>query len=64
MEHTKLQMPAATTAPLKVYWVYAIPLVLIHAISLLAVLPWLFTWTSVIVMAVGVFVFEIGRAHV
>lgn len=57
MEHTKLQMPAATTEPIKVYWVYAVPLVLIHIISLLAFLPWLFTWTSVIVMIVGVFVF-------
>ena len=51
---SKLSLPAAT-APTKVYWIYAVPLVLIHVAALLAVLPWLFSWTGLIVMVAGVF---------
>ena len=49
-------MPAAT-APAKVYWIYAAPLLLIHALALLAAIPWLFSWSGVIAMVIGVFVF-------
>ncbi len=52
----KLPMPAAT-APAKVYWIYAAPLLLIHALALLAAIPWLFSWSGVIAMVIGVFVF-------
>ena len=53
---SRLAKPAAT-APPKVYWVYAVPLVLIHLLALTAVLPWLFSWTGVILMVAGVFIF-------
>jgi stearoyl-CoA desaturase (delta-9 desaturase) len=49
-------MPEAT-APPKIYWIYALPLVLIHVIALTAVLPWIFSWTGLIIMVVGIFVY-------
>jgi fatty-acid desaturase len=41
----------------KVLWVYAIPIVSIHLLALAAVVPWLFSWTGLVVMIVGVHVF-------
>ena len=49
-------MPPATE-PIRVYWVYAVPVVLIHVLALLAVLPWLFSWSGLLVLVVGVFIF-------
>jgi stearoyl-CoA desaturase (delta-9 desaturase) len=53
---SKLKKPEATE-PTKVYWLYAVPIVAIHILALLAVLPWLFSWSGLIAMVVGVFVY-------
>ncbi len=52
----RLQCPEATQ-PLRVYWTYAIALILVHGLALLAFIPWLFTWTGVIVAILGHFTF-------
>jgi len=44
----------------QILWVYAIPIVLIHVFALAALAPWLFSWTGVIVMVIGVHVFGQG----
>lgn len=44
----------------EILWVYAIPIVLIHCLALGALVPWLFSWTGVIVMILGVHVFGQG----
>ena len=46
-----------TTVPGKVLWPYAVSIVGLHLLALLAFVPWLFTWTGVIVLLVGVYVF-------
>ena len=40
-----------------VRWLYAIPIVTVHGLALAAFVPWLFSWTGLIVMVVGVHVF-------
>jgi fatty-acid desaturase len=52
----RLKRPEATE-PIRVYWTYAIALVLVHALALLAFIPWLFSWTSVIAAILGHFTF-------
>ncbi len=44
----------------QILWVYAIPIVLIHVLALAALVPWLFCWTGVLLMIVGVHVFGQG----
>lgn len=52
------RLPLPDTVELgSILWVYAIPIIAIHALALLAVWPWLFSWTGLIVMIVGVHVF-------
>lgn len=41
-------------------WVYAIAIWSFHGLACLALLPWLFTWTGVVVMIAGVFLFGQG----
>lgn len=41
----------------RVKWRYASPIILIHLIALLACLPWLFSWTGVVLAALGCYVF-------
>ncbi|HEY5316007.1 MAG TPA: acyl-CoA desaturase [Pirellulales bacterium] len=38
-------------------WDYALPILAIHLLALLALMPWFFSWTGVIVMLLGVTVF-------
>ncbi|MCI0629754.1 MAG: fatty acid desaturase [Phycisphaerales bacterium] len=47
-----LQKPA--TVVHRIVWVYAVPITLIHLLALAAVLPWLFSWTGLITMLLGV----------
>ncbi|MEM7681266.1 MAG: fatty acid desaturase [Planctomycetota bacterium] len=49
-----------TVEPGSIYWLYAIPIVGIHILALLAFVPWLFSWTGLIVMLLGVHVFGQG----
>ena len=46
-----------STQPIKIYWRYAIALVLVHLLACLAFVPWFFSWTGVIVAIMGHFVF-------
>ena len=50
--------PAVRRAP--IVWVYLIPILLLHLLSLFAFVPWLFSWTGFWTMVVGVFVFGQG----
>ncbi len=52
----RLSLPD-TIVPGQVRWPYAISIAAMHGLALLAVVPWLFSWTGLIVMLVGVHVF-------
>lgn len=52
----RLETPA-TTRPTTIYWMYAIPLAAIHLLALLACIPWLFSWSGLILAVVGHFTF-------
>lgn len=41
----------------QIRWAYAVPIFLIHVLALAALLPWLFSWTGLIIMVIGVHVF-------
>jgi len=41
----------------KIRWSYAIPIATVHLLALAACMPWLFSWTGLIVMIIGVHVF-------
>ena len=56
IEHPQLSIPD-TIVPGQIRWAYAIPIALIHILALSAVIPWLFSWTGLIVMVLGVHVF-------
>ena len=43
--------------PTRILWPYAITIGLFHLLALLALVPWLFSWTGVIVCLAGFFVF-------
>lgn len=38
-------------------WVYLLPIALVHVLALLALVPWLFSWTGLVVMIIGSHVF-------
>jgi fatty-acid desaturase len=47
----------ASTNPVRIYWQYAINLVIIHLLALLAFVPWFFSWTGVVACVAGLYVF-------
>ena len=49
--------PPETAIPIKIYWRYAVALVLVHLFALLAFVPWLFSWTGLIVGILGHYTF-------
>jgi fatty-acid desaturase len=56
--------PAATRLPLpeavdrrRIVWSYAITVGIYHLLALLALLPWFFSWTGVILLVLGLYVF-------
>jgi fatty-acid desaturase len=51
-----LSRPSSTN-PVQIYWPYAINLVLVHLIALLALFPWFFSWTGVATCLAGLYVF-------
>ncbi len=53
-------LPRPNTVAGRILWVYVVPIVLIHMLALVAVVPWLFSWTGVAVMVLGVHVFGQG----
>ncbi|MFW6058748.1 MAG: acyl-CoA desaturase [Phycisphaeraceae bacterium] len=53
-------LPKPRTVRARILWVYAIPIAALHVLVLAAVVPWLFSWTGLIAMIVGVHVFGQG----
>ena len=53
----RLPRPEATE-PLKILWIYAISLSIVHLIALYAFVPWFFTWSGVALAVVGHFTFS------
>jgi fatty-acid desaturase len=51
----KLGTKSARRGPL--LWAYLLPIAIIHALALLACLPWLFSWTGLVALILGVHVF-------
>jgi fatty-acid desaturase len=49
----KLQRPPSTTN--RIAWRYAAPIALLHLLALAACIPWLFSWTGVVLWIVGVY---------
>ncbi|WP_168564878.1 acyl-CoA desaturase [Crateriforma spongiae] len=52
----RLPLPEATQ-PLQVMWRYVVVLSVVHLIAMLAVIPWLFTWSGLVFAIAGHFVF-------
>src|SRR5471032_472676 len=52
----RLQLPASVD-PRRIAWVYAGAVVGYHVIALLAVLPWFFSWTGVVLTVAGCYIF-------
>jgi stearoyl-CoA desaturase (delta-9 desaturase) len=48
----RLETPE-TTRPTTIYWLYAIPLAMIHLLALLAFIPWTFSWSGVVLAVLG-----------
>ena len=53
---TRMSVPA-TAQPIRLLWRYSIALMIVHLLALLAFVPWLFSWTGVILAVLGHFVF-------
>ncbi len=52
------RLPLPDTVELgRIQWVYAVPIAAIHILALAACVPWLFSWTGLIVAVLGVHVF-------
>ncbi len=56
LPRAKLPLPGGIR-PLRIAWVRASVLVFYHAVALLALLPWLFSWTGVVLAILGFYVF-------
>ncbi|WP_425397510.1 acyl-CoA desaturase [Aeoliella sp.] len=55
--HDPLSWPEATTNPMRIRWRYAISIPAIHLLACLALLPWFFSWTGVVLCILGQYVF-------
>jgi fatty-acid desaturase len=53
-----LDRPAGMTS--RIQWHYAIPILLLHLLALLAVVPWLFSWSGLALFVLGVPLFGLG----
>ncbi len=49
--------PEATLNPVRIRWRYAMGIPLIHLLACLAFLPWLFSWTGVVLCILGLYFF-------
>ena len=50
-------LPPKSATPLRVYWLYVVPLVVLHALALLAFVPWFFSWSGLVLAILGHFTF-------
>jgi len=48
---------AAHPSSVQIKWRYASPIIFVHLIALLAFLPWFFSWTGIVVAALGTYLF-------
>lgn len=55
-EPFRLPLPAAVDRR-RIVWPYAITVGVYHLVALLALLPWLFSWTGVVLVVLGLYVF-------
>jgi len=54
MADASVRAPAlASRRTWRIKWRYASPIILVHLIALNACLPWLFSWTGVLLAALG-----------
>src|SRR5438128_1641368 len=51
------RLPPEGTRPVRLLTGYAISIVAIHLLSLLVLVPWLFSWTGVVLFVAGHYVF-------
>jgi fatty-acid desaturase len=51
----KLQRPSAVTN--RIVWRYTAPIVTLHLLALAVFIPWLFSWTGVVLLVVGIYVY-------
>jgi fatty-acid desaturase len=49
----RLERPPSTSR--RIAWRYAVPIISIHLLSLACLWPWLFSWTGVVLLAVGIY---------
>ena len=47
------------TRPLRIAWEHLIAIVLVHLLALLALVPWFFSWTGVVLVIVGLFTYNL-----
>jgi stearoyl-CoA desaturase (delta-9 desaturase) len=52
-----LEWPETAVNPVRVRWRYAIGIPLIHVLACLAFVPWLFSWTGVVLAVLGLYMF-------
>ena len=52
-ERRHLSRPAAVTG--RIVWRYAVPITVIHLLAVAACLPWLFSWTGVVLLVTGIY---------
>jgi stearoyl-CoA desaturase (delta-9 desaturase) len=52
----ELPLPAKVP-PIRIFWPYAIGVVVYHIVALLAFVPWFFSWTGVVLALLGLYVF-------
>ena len=55
--HDPLEWPETTVNPVRIRWRYAIGIPAIHLLACLAFVPWFFSWTGVVLAALGMYVF-------
>jgi len=49
--------PPSGVVPRQIDWIYAVPVVAYHVVALLALVPWFFSWTGVVLAVLGLYVF-------
>jgi fatty-acid desaturase len=53
-----LERPAGATSSIR--WRYALPIVVLHLLALLALVPWLFSWSGLLLLVLGTCIFGSG----
>ncbi len=47
----------AATEPVRIYWPYAINVLVVHGLATFALVPWFFSWTGVALCLAGLYVY-------